>query len=200
MNFLKNNKLMVFGLVFLLIALGITGGSQARQDGMLNDQVKQIEKLESRQAVLEASMKESQVEAVRTGSGIDMGRVAGDDKVVEAMARDLFTWDSHKTYVDARQMAIKQHKVDPKSSLLTDFMPEVFVAKDGSNIIDMTGLNMHYGSLDSRVLGINGQTYHYLTLVTVSSADKRGATASGKIILEYDTNSDHEVSNLVAYR
>lgn len=145
-------------------------------------------------------------------TGYDDKRVKTDDMNAEAFFKTILKWDDYEQYNENRQEVIKRG-VPEDSNFLQVFFPEIRVATDSEgntyNTLDNGDkqLNMDFGSLDIRVVGIDGDVYSYfgtLVLTTDTSYERTDGSehdivGTGKCIVTYDMDADGNISNLDGY-
>lgn len=135
--------------------------------------------------------------------GLDISRVATDDRLVSQIIKTATTWSDSESYINARNTLRDEYKIAEDSYLLTTFMPKsenMPLGQGGKmiNNIDAYGLNMTYVNMHSYVVGIDNGVYSYFTVVDVLSKDAQGHTGEGNIIFTYDVDANGTVSNMVA--
>ena len=135
--------------------------------------------------------------------GLDISRVATDDRLVSQIIKTATTWSDSESYTNARNTLRDDYKIADDSQMLTTFMPEVqdmALGQGGKkiNTIDAYGLNMTYVNMHSYVVGIDNGVYSYFTVVDVLSKDAQGHSGEGNIIFTYDVDANGTVSNMVA--
>ena len=146
----------------------------------------------------------SEVNTVTKNSfGLDISRVATDDRLVSQIIKTATTWSDSESYTNARNTLRDEYKIAEDSYLLTTFMPKsenMPLGQDGKmiNNIDAYGLNMTYVNMHSYVVGIDNGVYSYFTVVDVLSKDAQGHSGEGTIIFTYDVDANGTVSNMVA--
>ena len=146
----------------------------------------------------------SEVNTVTKNSfGLDISRVATDDRLVSQIIKTATTWSDSESYTNARNTLRDDYKIADDSQMLTTFMPEVqdmALGQGGKkiNTIDAYGLNMTYVNMHSYVVGIDNGVYSYFTVVDVLSKDAQGHSGEGNIIFTYDVDANGTVSNMVA--
>lgn len=146
----------------------------------------------------------SEVNTVTKNSfGLDISRVATDDRLVSQIIKTATTWSDSESYTNARNTLRDDYKISEDSYLLTTFMPKsenMPLGQGGKmiNNIDAYGLNVTYVNMHSYVVGIDNGVYSYFTVVDVLSKDAQGHTGEGHIIFTYDVDANGTVSNMVA--
>lgn len=146
----------------------------------------------------------SEVNTVTKNSfGLDISRVATDDRLVSQIIKTATTWSDSESYTNARNTLRDDYKISEDSYLLTTFMPKsenMPLGQGGKmlNNIDAYGLNMTYVNMHSYVVGIDNGVYSYFTVVDVLSKDAQGHTGEGTIIFTYDVDANGTVSNMIA--
>lgn len=146
----------------------------------------------------------SEVNTVTKNSfGLDISRVATDDRLVSQIIKTATTWSDLESYTNARNTLRDEYKIADDSQMLTTFMPEVqdmALGQGGKKInnIDAYGLNMTYVTMHSYVVGIDNGVYSYFTVVDVLSKDAQGHSGEGTIIFTYDVDANGTVSNMIA--
>lgn len=146
-------------------------------------------------------------------TGYDYSRVKSDDMTAESLFKSIFTWDTYDEYMENRQQLLDMG-VDADSYVMTTFFPELkqvtpdngdepyYVVNDGTE-----SLNMAYGSMTSRVTGIDGNVYSYfaeVTITTETSYEKTDGNTQKTVgtavcVLLYDVDGDGNMTNLDAY-
>ena len=146
----------------------------------------------------------SEVNTVTKNSfGLDISRVATDDRLVSQIIKTATTWSDSESYTNARNTLRDEYKIAEDGYLLTTFMPKsenMPLGQGGKmiNNIDAYGLNMTYVNMHSYVVNIDNGVYSYFTVVDVLSKDAQGHTGEGNIIFTYDVDANGTVSNMVA--
>lgn len=205
---LKNKKLMIPGIiavVMLIFAFAFYAIATGSQQSVLNAANEKYAQLTNKKSMLEAALSTSNAEAVRSGTGMDAQRKVKDDGAAEELAKLVTTWDSKKSYDEARKNAMSKYGLKADGTFMKTFMPEVVeldsaTGKGTTNEIDANGSNMTYQDMTSYVTKISGDKYTYLAKVNVSGSNKAGNTATKSLMFIYTTDANHKLSDIDGYR
>lgn len=199
----KDKVLWAVSVVVMLLGIVTFVVTDMQRSATLASQQSEIATLTQQKQ--EASDKRtSEVNTVTKNSfGLDISRVATDDRLVSQIIKTATTWSDSESYTNARNTLRDEYKIAEDSYLLTTFMPKsenMPLGQDGKmiNNIDAYGLNMTYVNMHSYVVGIDNGVYSYFTVVDVLSKDAQGHSGEGTIIFTYDVDANGTVSNMVA--
>lgn len=199
----KDKVLWMVSVGVMLLGIVTFVVTDMQRSAVLSSQQSEITALTQQRQ--EASDKRtSEVNTVTKNSfGLDVSRVATDDRLVSQIIKTATTWSDSESYTNARNTLRDEYKLADESQMLTTFMPEVqdmALGQGGKkiNTIDAYGLNMTYVNMHSYVVGVDNGVYSYFTVADVLSKDAQGHTGEGNIIFTYDVDANGTVSNIIA--
>lgn len=205
---MKNNKafLVILGIAFAIMAICGVRYVMANKDfeSKLNEEATQIAELQNEIAVRKTAVEQAAANVQHQTTGLDASRKASDDKVAMDFMRKILTWSDYAGYTANRELCKTQYGLDEESGFMTTFLPEVLevTSADGSkyNRIDLNGLNMRFGTMDTYVTDINaGGTQSYVAFVTSISRDGNGHEATGRMVFTYSCDPDGNLSEINGY-
>lgn len=197
-------------LIYVLIALTITAGivgavmlSGAQRDrdaaqAHLDDLHRQTEAVRAENTEKSKQLRED-------SSGLVLDRVERDNNTVGSIMGTATSWDSSESYDEARSELLNEHKIDPKSQFMTEFMPkqkDCNTTAEGEKLclIDLNDLDSQMVNFHSVVTKIGPTDYTYFGVVDVSTSARDGkSSATYSTPVEYSTGLDGKVKNLRAY-
>lgn len=189
--------------LFMICGIVYAQKTEATQEAALSAQSSEIASLQNRLAVLEAAADDDTATAIYIASGLDTARQSNDDAIMDVFFAVAFTWSDYESYMSVRQTLMDNYGFTEEDDFISRFMPDVgTLTIDGNTIneIDLNGLNCEYVSMESNVIGIEGGTYSYFTLVTILSSDSIGATATDDMAVTYSVDSEGNFYDVMAYQ
>lgn len=195
--------LFVAGLLFLLGSFLYNSLTVKQYNGIIADQNNNIVGIQNKISVTKAANNRKMRGLNQSITGLNLVRKKTDDQKAEALLKYATTWNSGSSYRKKRKTIMKEYKLSDNDNFMKVFMPPLeqygmSLKSSGSNEIDVDSLNMKYDSMRSYVTNIQGNKYSYFTVVTVSSHDKKGAVAQGKVAASYTVDGQGKISNLNA--
>lgn len=183
------------GLFFLLCGLFFRTASVDNMKANIAVQEDTIAELENEFDNRSSEVRQSEIKVVQSATGLDSARVEKDKEIAQKFLKPIFTWSSGKEYDAIRNQCIDMFGAE--SSFVTEFMPENVKSEDGTlNYIDVFHVNCHFEKLEQNVELIEGDTYTYLSLVTASNTDKKGAEGESHCVIRYSIDLDGNISNV----
>lgn len=202
----KLKRVLPSGISFLVIMLSIlvTSSIQLYQSNHLSEQQKQIVDLKNRidKISVENNTVVSKVKSQATG--VDAERVKKDDEVVKNLMKKVFTWKTHKEYIDVRNELMKSYSLSEDSEFMKTFMPNVeneIIDGENYNQIDVNGYNITFNDIKSYVVSIDesSKVYEYFAIVSVTSKSNNGGSVDYDLALSYKMTDSQQIMNLVGY-
>lgn len=195
--------LFVAGLLFLGGSCLYNSLIIKQYNGAIANQNNNIVSLENKISVAKAANNRKMRGFNQSITGLNLVRKKTDDQKAESLLKYATTWNSGKSYRQKRKAIMKEYKLSDNDNFMKVFMPPLeqygmSLKSSGSNEIDVNSLNMKYDGMTSYVTNIQGNNYSYFTVVTVSSHDKKGAVAQGKVAASYTIDGHGKISNLNA--
>lgn len=210
---MKNKIGMIVSVCFVLLVFGITAYRYTDAQRKLVIAEEQSVAAETQQQKKANTTNESRSAEYKDVTGVDVSRVASDDRKVEDFLKYILTWKNYSEYQQKRDAVIKDYHVAEDSHFLTTFFPEIKVIKDKAgneyNALDdgMEELNLSFGSMYSKVVNIQDDVYSYATVVQVTTdasyrrtdGTDQSIAGTGYCIVTYDTTADGNITNLDGY-
>ena len=210
---MKNKIGLILSLCLLLVVSGITIYKYTDIQRQLVVAEEKSVAYNTQQQSSENIIPESEVQKYKDVTGIDVSRVATDDKKVEDFLKYILTWKNYSEYKQKRDSVINDYHVPEDGHFLTTFFPEIKVVKDKAgneyNALDdgMDKLNLSFGSMKSKVIDIKDDVYSYCTFVQIttdtsyksSTGEQQSIAGTGSCIVLYDVDANGVISNLDAY-
>lgn len=202
----KLKRVLPSGISFLVIMLSIlvTSSIQLYQSNHLSEQQNQIVDLKNRidKISVENNTVVSKVKSQATG--VDAERVKKDDEVVKNLMKKVFTWKTHKEYIDVRNELMKSYSLSEDSEFMKTFMPNVeneIIDGENYNQIDVNGYNITFNDIKSYVVSIDesSKVYEYFAIVSVTSKSNNGGSVDYDLALSYKMTDSQQIMNLVGY-
>lgn len=202
----KLKRVLPSGISFVVIMLSIlvTSSIQLYQSNHLSEQQNQIVDLKNRidKISVENNTVVSKVKSQTTG--VDAERVKKDDEVVKNLMKKVFTWKTHKEYIDVRNELMKSYSLSEDSEFMKTFMPNVeneVIDGENYNQIDVNGYNITFNDIKSYVVSIDesSKVYEYFAIVSVTSKSNNDGSADYNLALIYKMTDSQQIMNLVGY-
>lgn len=202
----KLKRVLPSGISFVVIMLSIlvTSSIQLYQSNHLAEQQNQIVDLKNRidKISVENNTVVSKVKSQATG--VDAERVKKDDEVVKNLMKKVFTWKTHKEYIDIRNELMKSYSLSEDSEFMKTFMPNVeneVIDGENYNQIDVNGYNITFNDLKSYVVSIDesSKVYEYFAIVSVTSKSNNDGSADYNLALNYKMTDSQQIMNLIGY-
>lgn len=202
----KLKRVLPSGISFLVIMLSIlvTSSIQLYQSNHLSEQQNQIVDLKNRidKISVENNTVVSKVKSQATG--VDAERVKKDDDVVKNLMKKVFTWKTHKEYMDVRNELMKSYSLSEDSEFMKTFMPNVeneVIDGENYNQIDVNGYNITFNDIKSYVVSIDesSKVYEYFAIVSVTSKSNNDGSVDYNLALSYKMTDSQQIMNLVGY-
>lgn len=202
----KLKRVLPSGISFLVIMLSIlvTSSIQLYQSNHLSEQQNQIVDLKNRidKISVENNTVVSKVKSQATG--VDAERVKKDDDVVKNLMKKVFTWKTHKEYIDVRNELMKSYSLSEDSEFMKTFMPNVeneVIDGENYNQIDVNGYNITFNDIKSYVVSIDesSKVYEYFAIVSVTSKSNNDGSVDYNLALSYKMTDSQQIMNLVGY-
>ena len=139
-------------------------------------------------------------------TGCDMNRKNRDDKMMADFLSYGVTWSNSEEYTAQRNKLMSKYAwLSADSEYLSKFFPDPsgLIIRDHSgadmfNPLD-DGRNTRFTGLYTHVVDVKDGVYSYVGDLRTQSSGLVGGTATGKIIVTYDTTETGEVENLHFY-
>ena len=202
----KLKRVLPSGISFVVIMLSIlvTSSIQLYQSNHLSEQQNQIVDLKNRidKISVENNTVVSKVKSQATG--VDAERVKKDDEVVKNLMKKVFTWKTHKEYIDVRNELMKSYSLSEDSEFMKTFMPNIeneVINGENYNQIDVNGYNITFNDVKSYVVSIDesSKIYEYFAIVNVTSKSNNGGSVDYDLALSYKMTDSQQIINLVGY-
>ena len=202
----KLKRVLPSGISFVVIMLSIlvTSSIQLYQSNHLSEQQNQIVDLKNRidKISVENNTVVSKVKSQATG--VDAERVKKDDEVVKNLMKKVFTWKTHKEYIDVRNELMKSYSLSEDSEFMKTFMPNIeneVINGENYNQIDVNGYNITFNDVKSYVVSIDesSKVYEYFAIVNVTSKSNNGGSVDYDLALSYKMTDSQQIINLVGY-
>lgn len=162
-------------LVTVGIVSGITVGSSSRD---LNERTAELKNLEMLVNMAKVKAHDIQQAATYKASGASAERVDNDIDLIRQLADRALTWNSHESYVQARDTVMRAYNLTDSDAFMTSFLPEAPVNRDAQGneypYIDAAKLNSSAGGVSVKLLSVDALDYSYMALVDVSAASSDG--------------------------
>jgi hypothetical protein len=203
-------RVVLIGVAASVIAMAVgTGVSVSGNHAELRGQEAETQSLT--QQLNESRVREDVAakKAVEDATGVDSSRTAGDEAIVRDIATTALTWNSGKTFDEARERLRSKYGTKGSTAFFTTFMPEATYNEDEDGqryyALDATGANSAAGEMEIRLQSAKGDAYRYLALVdtaitsdSVKANDSKpeDVTAHRTTIIEVTVHGDGSISNL----
>ncbi len=187
-----NKKNLVFpGVAVAILVATISAGalSSIDQQRTLDKTEAEIVSLTEQIALAEETAVAASTEATLAATGADSNRLASDEEQIADLLEASLKWSDHASYQEAREKVMRVYGLAADSTYMTTFLPEAPVTVDGEGneypYIDSVGLNSSLGSLEVRLLGVDGLTYRYMVLAEAktSSTDNQQRASNTSVVL-----------------
>lgn len=204
MAFVKRNAFVMVALALFLISLVSYGVTLSSHENKIEAQTAEISELER-----EVTHVGTKVEAEREAAGdrltgTQTERRKADTVAINKMLNTALTWSDHASYTKARDVLLGEYGVSADSSFMKTFLPPAPVNKDSSGksyyYIDAAKLNSTLGSIQTKVLSVQGTKYNYMISATVQakSTDQKG-TASNWNTVFLSIDGQGKISDISGY-
>lgn len=203
-RFLTKYGFTVFGLVVLAVSAlgyGMVAGSATDEEQARSQE---ILALEQRHTAREQELHEESQQVYDNLLGTDHSRVTKDEVIIEKLLKAALTWDSHESYVAARENVIEEYQLSSEADFIETYLPPAPVTTDGAGNeyygIDAAGLNSRFGSFETEVLSVIKTEYRYLVSVTAESVsnDELGSAANTSVVL-VTINGNGKITDISGY-
>jgi len=170
-GWVQHNIARTFLLVLVVVVTVVMSVTWVSRQGEITAQEDRISQLEA-DLQQQERINAEQVEAnVLEGLGMDQGRVARDSTQLEQLAEAIFTWDSGKTYEQARTTVKDRFDLTEDDEFMQTFMPPSRYNEDSSGqrhyYIDAAGVNSSVADVNSSVVEVSAGDYTYAVTVQV---------------------------------
>ena len=196
--------LAVFGVGLFLVALIVLMVQSMVHTAAVEENTQRLTALTQERDTAQQTLDAAQVELYERITGSDAPRVTQDTQDLVALLDQMLTWDSHQSYVDARQSVLEDYDMDEQS--LDALFPEAPVTTDSAGneyyYIDAAGLNGRLGEYSVELLEVSGTDYSYVMFADMVSEQTLGnVTGSGTvpIIVFATVASDGELHDIRGY-
>lgn len=147
---------------------------------------------------------------VGDGEGLDARkpRRINDDRIIQDMISHATTWNNRAAYESSRAELLKHYdwlSEETNAEFLLGFFPpgdDLYVRLDGEIVGDLLsdGRNITFGSITTYLLDESEDgVRQYFAEATTQSTGQVGGTATGHMVMTYETRSDGSVRNLKCY-
>lgn len=191
------------GAVLILVAI-VSGATVAGQNSVLDAQKAELAEVTAAADEARESVEQVQTAATFELSGASEARVADDTEIIEDLAERVLTWDSHASYVEARDSTMRAYGLAEDAPFLQSFLPPAPVSRDAQGneypYIDAAKLNSRVGFTTVKLLSVDALEYSYMALVDVESkSSDRLGTASNVATIFVTVHGDGTVHDLAGF-
>lgn len=191
------------GGILILVAI-VSGATIAGQNVVLDSQKAELAEVTTQTDEARESIEQVQTAATFELSGASETRVASDTKIIEDLAERVLTWDSHASYVAARESTMRAYGLAEDAPFMQSFLPPAPVNRDAQGneypYIDAAKLNSQAGSTTVKLLSVDALEYSYMALVDVESKSSDGLGSASNVATIFVTvHGDGTVHDLAGF-
>lgn len=135
-------------------------------------------------------------------SGLQATRIDEDATRISDMCRLVFSWSDGEQYRANRDKLSEDWGITEDSQLLSEFMTALpFLTDETGNpvdTIDKAALHASMENIETFVTDTTSENYKYYSIVTFSTTDSKGASASQEVGVSCTVAPDGSVSDIYA--
>lgn len=204
-KFFARNVLVIAAVIFMIISLIAFSAVTSNRGAQLDRQAADILSLEREVSTAKSTNDADygQVLRIATG-GVDNEHRREDDRVVEDLMETALTWDGISQYLEKRKQVMERFGFPEDSQFMRFFMPGELegvarTAPSGETHYAFDkNISNAFDSLESHVVGVNGDVYSYIAVVGMRTKSTDGQASNLTYsILRYDV-VDGRIVNIVA--
>lgn len=204
-KFVARNVLLFAAVLLMIISLIAFVAVDGSRGEKIDQQKAEILGLERAVAAQKRDNDSDHSQALRIATGgVDSAHRADDDKTVKGLLEMSLNWDGVANYLEQRRKVMDTYGFPEDSQFMRFFMPGELegvarTAPSGETHYAFDeNISNSFDSMESFVVGVNGDVYSYKTIVGMKTSSGDGqASATSYSLMHYDV-VDGRITNIVA--